>query len=142
MHEVKNSLEKWTGPKDWPRNNIHHRLRPAGNKASEMQEDCPLGSPEASTENVESADRERKTDTRDRDASEITKIKQVDPSNRVHLKQLEDTQGKDLKGTPRNIGNKSCTSCNKCNYGTNRKDKLADHLQDHYGSKRNNYNKT
>ena len=155
------SLEKWTGTKDWPRKNVHHRIQPAGNKASSNQKDYPLGSPgqmennddvdakerrtytdedilpKVSTKDNASADREKETDIRDSDASEIIL------SDRFHLKQHEDTQGRDLKEISMNIGNQSYNSCNQCDYVTNRKNKVANHLQDHCdGLKRNYKDKT
>ena len=35
------SLEIWTGPEDWPRENEHPRIQPAGNRASSNQMDYP-----------------------------------------------------------------------------------------------------
>ena len=39
----------------------------------------------------------RETDIRDLDAPEIMEIKQVQPSDWFHLKQPDETQGRDLK---------------------------------------------
>ena len=50
---------------------------------------------------------ERETDIRDLDAPEIMEIKQVQPSDRFHLKQSEETQGRALKEISMNIGNQT-----------------------------------
>ena len=47
--------------------------------------------PGASIEDNASADRERDTNIKDRDASEIIEIKQVDPGDQFDLERTEDT---------------------------------------------------
>ena len=86
---------------------------------------------------------EKETNIRDLDAPEAMKFTQVQPSDRVQLKQSEETQRRNLKETPKNIGNQSYNSCNQCDYVTDRKNKLINHLQDHHnGLKRNKQYKT
>ena len=85
----------------------------------------------------------RETDIRDLDAPEILQFKQVQPSDRFQLKQPEEAQGRYLKEISKNIGNQSYNSCNQCDYVTDRKNKLINHLQDHHnGLKRNKQYKT
>ena len=50
---------------------------------------------------------ERETDFRDLNAPKIMEIKQVQPSDRFHLKQPEETQGRALKEISMNIGNQT-----------------------------------
>ena len=101
------SPEMWTEPKDWPRTNEHHRIQPAGNKASTNQKDYPIGSPDQMENNNDIKAKESRTffqrpanqnsytfintdelghsitkgerenDTRDLDAPEIMEIKQA-----------------------------------------------------------------
>ena len=53
--------------------------------------------PEASREDNASADRERETDIKDHDASEIIEIKQVDPGDQFDLERTEDIRRRNLK---------------------------------------------
>ena len=99
--------------------------------------------PEASTEDKASADRERETDIKDHDASEIIEIKQVDPGDQFDLERTEDTRRRNLKEISMNIGNQNYSSCNQCDYVTSRENKVINHLQDHCDDlKRNNKDKT